>query len=142
MNHTTDYNRPQWEDTDAVKRADVNAAMSSIDAAMATCGNCQVVYGTYDGTGKYGSSNPTTLTFDHMPMLISVHMLSAENNSHQIFATKGTAFINDSITGTTIHQIQLEWGANSVSWTSDGASPQMNVKNIQYKYLALLDMDH
>ena len=34
MQHTTNYNLPQWEDTDAVKREDVNGAMSAVDAAL------------------------------------------------------------------------------------------------------------
>lgn len=35
MNYTENYSLPQWEDTDAVKREDVNGAMSSIDSAIA-----------------------------------------------------------------------------------------------------------
>lgn len=35
MQHTTNYNLPQWEASDAVRREDVNGAMSAIDAALA-----------------------------------------------------------------------------------------------------------
>ena len=35
MNYTTNYNLPQWEDTDVVTREDVNGAMASIDSAIA-----------------------------------------------------------------------------------------------------------
>ena len=38
MNHTTNYNLPQWEDTDRVTRADMNAAMSTIDTAIKAAG--------------------------------------------------------------------------------------------------------
>ena len=43
MNHTTNYNLPQWEDTDAVRREDVNAAMSTIDAAIAGAGGAKLI---------------------------------------------------------------------------------------------------
>ena len=35
MNTTTNYNLPQWEDSDRVTRESVNGAMSSIDSAIA-----------------------------------------------------------------------------------------------------------
>ena len=35
MNYTTNYNLPQWEETDVVTREDVNGAMSAIDSAIA-----------------------------------------------------------------------------------------------------------
>ena len=34
MQHTTNYDLPQWEATDAVKREDVNGAMATVDAAL------------------------------------------------------------------------------------------------------------
>ena len=52
MNHTTNYNLPQWEDADRVTREDVNGALSAVDAAIKgvsdTAGaKAEFVYGTY-----------------------------------------------------------------------------------------------
>ena len=63
MQHTTNYNLPQWEATDAVKREDVNGAMSAVDtalksaadtangAAAAAANAAEAVCGVYGGTG-------------------------------------------------------------------------------------------
>ena len=68
MNHTTNYNLPQWEDTDAIKHSDFNNAMQNIDAALA--GAARIVVGSYVGTGEYGSEHPTSITFDSTPKLV------------------------------------------------------------------------
>ena len=57
MNHTTNYNLPQWEATDAVKREDVNGAMATVDAALKTVSDAaanvpEIVFGTYTGDGQ------------------------------------------------------------------------------------------
>ena len=72
MQHTTNYNLPQWEDTDAVKREDVNAAMSAIDAAIKAADTessekLHVELLTYTGTGTYGPYNPTHYQFSGAP---------------------------------------------------------------------------
>ena len=38
MQHTTNYNLPQWEDTDTVKREDMNGAFAAVDTAIAAAG--------------------------------------------------------------------------------------------------------
>ena len=50
MNHTTNYSLPQWEANDAVKRSDVNDAMSAIDAALGSC--ARVMVGRFRGDGN------------------------------------------------------------------------------------------
>ena len=142
MQHTTNYNLNQWEADDVVRREDVNADNAKIDTAVATRGNCQVVYGTYVGTGKYGEANPNILTFDHMPMLLAVHMRTTENSVFQLFAVKNTAFVNDRIIADSFRTIYIEWHDKYVKWSSDNPAPQMNSQNIEYHYLVLLDTDH
>ena len=64
MQHTTNYNLPQWEATDAVKRADVNGALAAVDAALGAMLRMQ--WGSYVGTG----TGSVTLTFDFTPKLV------------------------------------------------------------------------
>ena len=53
MNYTENYNLPQWEATDAVKRADVNGALAAVDAALGTLAGGEHVYvGSYTGDGQ------------------------------------------------------------------------------------------
>ena len=49
MNHTTNYSLPQWEATDAIKREDVNGALSALDTAMGDAAH--IVIGEYHGDG-------------------------------------------------------------------------------------------
>ena len=57
MQHTTNYDLPQWEATDAVKREDVNGAMSAVDTAIAgavaaSAGSIKTLTGSYVGTAE------------------------------------------------------------------------------------------
>lgn len=64
-------------------------------------GRAQIVYGTYTGTGTYGSSNPNTLTFDFVPKII-------------FFGDgRGTGFLNKWIVGS---------GSTLIVYDGDGAS--------------------
>ena len=68
MNKTANFQLTQWEKTDRIMMEDFNRDNAAIDAALkssadgvaalqtalASCGNCKIVYGTYTGTGKYG----------------------------------------------------------------------------------------
>ena len=69
MNYTTNYDLPQWEAGDRVKRADMNGAMAAIDAALGALGGGDYTFETYTyvGTGTYGQGNETTLTFSAQP---------------------------------------------------------------------------
>ena len=46
---TTNYSLPQWSKSDRIQMSDFNAAMSTIDAALA--GKSGVTFGTYTGNG-------------------------------------------------------------------------------------------
>ena len=82
-NYTTNYNLNQWEATDKVLRAEFNEDNAKIDAALKSHddelagleaaigarGNCRVEVKTYTGTGTYGSSNRTSVSFSAVPKL-------------------------------------------------------------------------
>ncbi len=117
MTNTANYNLPQWEASDRVKRSDFNAAMQSIDTALA--GAAKIATGSYTGTGEYGSAHPTTLTFGFAPKAIilwnfdvnakmKAPMLLVAPYTEQVFAV-------DSASGYPIH---VTWSGNSVSFYS------------------------
>ena len=84
MTKTTNYQLPKWEKTDRVQMKDFNDMTATLDtalkanadtaaaasAAVALCGNCKIETSTYTGNGKYGSANPTTLTFPKRPTAV------------------------------------------------------------------------
>ena len=90
MNKTANFQLTQWEKTDRIMMEDFNRDNAAIDTALkanadgvaalqtalASCGNCKIVYGTYTGSGKSGSANPNKLTFDGKPVLVIVQAYS------------------------------------------------------------------
>ena len=147
MKQTEHYGLSQWEKTDRILMEDFNSDNAKVDAALAVakterdalatavagCGNCRIVTGSYTGSGLYGADNPNTLTFDGNPLIVFV--------SNTIFLIRGSVgysadpqYPNSS--GTVI------WTDNSVSWyNSSSASWQFSVANGTYRYVALLAAD-
>ena len=84
MTKTTNYQLPKWEKTDRIQMKDFNDMTATLDtalkanadaaaaasAAVALCGNCKIETSTYTVNGKYGSANPTTLTFPKKPTAV------------------------------------------------------------------------
>ena len=90
-NHTTNYDLPQWEATDAFCRADFNDAFDKIDTAINGAG-LQFAFGTY--TGDDAASK--TIPLDFTPKLVFLYMpgqpLSVNNDgSHFLYGGFATA---------------------------------------------------
>lgn len=162
MTKTTNYNLNQWGAEDVVKREDFNADNAAIDAALKTIATtaatalstansaastansaCKIAYGSYAGTGNYGSANANTLTFPFQPKLVLVQLqsygavaLSDANYGHfnTLLFIRPLAefrFVNNQ------YKLFLSWSGNSVSWYSpDSADKQINRINSTYSYLA------
>ena len=78
---TPNYRLSRWAGTDRILVEEFNDNWDKIDTALkgnadgvaalqtalASCGNCKIVYGTYTGNGKYGKDNPNQLTFGVCP---------------------------------------------------------------------------
>ncbi len=104
--------------------------------------NCRIAWGSYTGTGKYGSANPNTLTFDFKPLVVWVGSDSSG---------KGTAFpatfmrpviTSRSDSSTPDHQLNVTWGEKQLSWyassyTTIYAGNQCNAENVTYFYVAI-----
>ena len=152
MNKTANFQLTQWEKTDRIMMEDFNRDNAAIDTALkasadgvaalqtalASCGNCKIVYGTYTGNGKSGSANPNKLTFSGKPVLVIVQ---AQNNStnfdFHLRMIRGCDWAvgdrnNYSYTNS------VAWGENFVSWTNDNAETQFNLQNSVYSYIALI----
>lgn len=152
MNKTANFQLTQWEKTDRIMMEDFNRDNAAIDTALkssadgvaalqtalASCGNCKIVYGTYTGNGKSGSANPNKLTFSGKPVLVIVQ---AQNNStnfdfhlRMIRGCDWAVGDRDNYSYTN----SVAWGENYVSWYNDKAETQFNLQSSVYSYIALI----
>ena len=148
MQQTSHYQLNQWDAEDRIQREDFNAdnmktdqalaqqrdELVALTAAVAKCGNCRIVYGSYVGNDQYGSSNQNTLTFDGTPLLIVL------SGRYHFYSVKGSQYAqticSTSLAPTTLF---MTWDSQSVSWyTSESADKQLNLSDETYFYIALL----
>lgn len=156
MEQTTNYQLSQWEQTDRILREDFNAdnakteqalaaqaeAQNAMQAALANCGNCKIVYGSYTGTGTYGSASPNKLTFDQKPVLVFVgQSTSMSGNDVKLRMMRGVPEASGK-EDNTYWTNYVSWTDNSVQWyNTDGTSTQFNISSKQYPYVAFLAAD-
>ncbi len=152
MNKTANFQLTQWEKTDRILMEEFNSDNEKIDTALkssadgvaalqtalASCGNCKIVYGTYTGTGKAGSANPNKLTFDGKPVLVIVQAQSNTTDfDFHLRMIRGCDWAvgdrnNYSYTNS------VAWGENYVSWYNNKAETQFNLQGSVYSYIALI----
>lgn len=166
METTTNYKLPQWVKADQIKMDDFNGAFGKIDTALkanadAAAGaasaervtaleqdvgaggkNCRIAWGSYTGTGKYGSANPNTLTFDFKPLVVWVGGANSGGGTAFPATFLRPVALSRSDSATPDHQLNVTWGENQVSWyassyTTIYAANQCNAENTTYYYVAI-----
>ena len=147
MNKTPNYQLNQWDKSDRIQMEDFNADNAKIEAALTNAGNCKIAVGSYVGTGTYGESNPTTLTFDFEPKIIFLDVTTRSTatgmNASKIptysILFRGAAEAS-SASGSLL---TLIWDGKQVSWyyetsfSSGAASGQYNTEGQTYHYIAI-----
>lgn len=142
MEQTTTYQLSQWAAEDRILRENFNAdnlkteqvlaAVAEQAALVSQCGNCEIYYGTYVGTG----SGATTLTFDKKPLFVTIM-----GDNIWLVAVQGapTAIAKNAGTGTGKNDVT--WSGNSVSIASSSEEPrfQCNISGDSYYVIALMD---
>ena len=149
---TPNYRLSRWAGTDRILVEEFNDNWDKIDTALkgnadgvaalqtalASCGNCKIVYGTYTGNGKYGSANPNKLTFSGKPVLVIVQAQSNTTDfDFHLRLVRGCGWaVGDR--GNYSYTNSVAWGENYVSWYNDKAETQFNLQNSVYSYIALI----
>ena len=166
--HIINYNNPHRLTAQSINAADKNHTHQASDMVSGILGiarggtgvqtyealrrnlgleaNAGVAFGTYNGTGTYGSSNKKSIKFASLPKLLVV--MPRQNTSHGQYGgfivLRGTAStrgggIMDDVTGDW-GQIYYTWGSDgTVTWYSDrNAYTQQNVNGMTYTYFAIL----
>ena len=154
MNKTENYQLSQWELADRIQMEDFNGDNAKIDAALAglaatvaaqaaqlaKCGNCQLYFTTYTGTGTYGFNNPCSLTFPKLPYLFLVNAPDGDI----LLALRGAENYQELSSGSSVYfPGRLTWTGTTVKWytNSNYAHVQMNESGKLYHVLALLPAD-
>ena len=157
MTKTTNYQLPKWEKTDRVQMKDFNDMTATLDtalkanadaaaaasAAVALCGNCKIETSTYTGNGKYGSANPTTLTFPKKPTLLFV--LASSGNGFMLMVTDKTPATTNAFVyynGATWGTVNLSWQGSTLRFYSDRYDTwQGNASGVVYQVVAFYAQD-
>lgn len=112
--------------------------------SLEEAGIFKVVTGVYNGTGEYGSTHETSLTFSRTPQLILV--MPTDNTKESTYggflAINGvkslmSGGINDDVANTR-SKVIFTWNNTTVSWYATDAKYQQNSSELEYSYFAIL----
>ena len=132
-----------FQSTDEFTMAGFNGKLSAINSGVdneitsALSGFARIETGSYTGTGKYGESNPNTLTFGFEPKVIFIY---TSDSSEVAILLKDQTIARNNQQGTSSAQLLrgITWIGNTVSWySSDSADQQRNEASKQYTYIAI-----
>ena len=135
MATTQNLHLPQFDGSDRIHHEDFNAAFETLDAAVAAAGNCRIATGTYIGSGAFGSSGKTTLTFSKKPLAVFIG--GGSNFGIMVRSGQsGLCYEHNNSRG----QLIVTWGDNSVQWYATGnPGLQLNQSGTTYSYLAVVE---
>lgn len=149
MEQTENYQLSLWNEEDRILMEDFNNDNAKIDAALqaeqaaretaaaaltaavAKCGNCQVQFQTYTGTG----STSVSFTFPHKPLLIVIF-----GDSLYFFAVQGQPYATARTGGSGAATCSVTWSGNTASW-SNSSGYQCNTSGKTYSMVVVMDVN-
>lgn len=129
-----------WE---LVKSADATVqeqAATALAAAIEPCAKIQT--GSYTGNGKYGSSNPNSLTFNFVPKFLMVCPVGATNAGYlfmqpHIHTTSFGAGCFICFGGVTDSDFKGKLVGATFSWYGPDAKEQCNISGSTHRWVAI-----
>lgn len=92
-----------------------------------------VKFGSYEGTGAYGSGSPITLEFDARPLFVFIFgdytafISGAKDSGNYV-----------SFSGATLSSLLATWSGNTLSFYNESSAlAQLNAKDTPYNYVAI-----
>ena len=124
------------EDSVSALEDSVDSQLAAVTAALGTGGsNARVTYGSYTGTGTYGSDNPITLNCPFKPLAVVIQSHYQNSRTTVYFIRNMTSVISDAYQQYTM---QITWNDQSVSFYSDGSQfAHFNAIGGTYHYVIL-----
>ena len=120
------------------RSAALAALQASLAAAIGSGGKtCRIFTGSYTGTGRSGSGNPTVIVTGFRPLVL---VLTSKNGTFVRIRHADTTFADHDFTGGNVTN-QMTWGADRISWyntvSSSANERQANESGVTYYYLVL-----
>lgn len=114
----------------------VDSQLAAVTAALGSGGHtARVTYGSYTGTGTYGSDNPITLNCPFKPLAVVIQSHYQNSRTTVYFIRNMTSVISDAYQQYTM---QITWNDQSVSFYSDGSQfAHFNAIGGTYHYVIL-----
>lgn len=99
----------------------------------------RIQFGSYVGTGTYGSSNPNTLTFDFVPKMVFVWGFgnNSGNSLYYQFMFYGENYTSVYIGDTNNRSTTVSWDSKTVSWYTGDRYKQLNESSRTYRFFAI-----
>ena len=153
MTKTTNYQLNQWAKSDRVMMDDFNADNAKIDAALtanadaiaaetaavALCGNCKIIAGTYTGNGAYSNPGAQTLNFSGKPFAVFILPTDANDGIGPLILLRGAPWSTTNA-NSSYNSVHITWDTNAVSWYGERNPNLMaNSSGKTYYYVALLE---
>ena len=140
-NYTPNYRLHQWEPEDPFLRTDFNEDLAKIDQALQASGDCHFIYGSYVGTGTFGTSAPCTLDFSDIlpetPKMLLVRRSIGTYNYLLVLRGMESTFLSSENTYSN-EVAHFTWKDTSVSWyVEKNETLQMNLEGETYYYIAM-----
>ena len=149
MRQTTNYQLPSWDSDDRILRTDFNDLTEKVDTALKNAtdsvtslssqlgrkGNCKIYTTSYTGTGDYGDSSPTTISFSGTPQLVVV---VNNNTGTTMTAVRGSS--KAQALTSTAYQVKLTWSGSTLKMVASSVTAQMNESGNNYLVVALISL--
>ncbi len=156
MQDPENYQLPQGAEADRIRMGDFNTAMADIDRGLAGVAkasadglaavrsdlgsggkNARIAWGTYKGNGKYGASNPNTLTFDFCPVFAIIGCAeSAWGEAWPTLMFRGCSVTKSD--SSYLNVIGIDWMDNAIRWSNASSTEgQNNVMDRVYYYFVV-----
>ena len=120
----------------AALEGSMESELAAVTAALGSGGHtARVTYGSYTGTGTYGSDNPITLNCPFKPLAVVIQSHYQNSRTTVYFIRNMTSVISDVYQQYTM---QITWNDQSVSFYSDGSQfAHFNAIGGTYHYVIL-----
>ena len=114
------------------------AADSALAKNLGAAGhNARIAWGSYTGSGKFGPSNPNTLTFGFCPVLVVIAVVTESTVKNPSVFFRGRGIAASLPGGSNNTNLKLTWADSAVSWyNTEAPATQLNAA-AQYAYVVL-----
>lgn len=109
----------------------VDNVLKTLGGTEIVTGNARIATGSYVGTGTYGTSSKSSLTFDFVPELVIVMYYRDQRPINNGFIWTGQEGTASYCSAFSLSDKTLSWYSNS------GEEYQHNEKGIEYYYVAI-----